>query len=225
MTRLASHQPLIARAPDVRAALSFTVDRRPRELAILLALVLLLAVVFLLSLVLGSTWVPVRRVFEALIGTSPSATVRVIVVETIRLPRSLTAVLAGASLGIAGLQMQTLFRNPLADPFALGISSGASLGVALVVLGAGYWRGGRVRRGDGLRGDALITAAAIAGAAAVLGLVLARVQPHREPDDGAHPRPHVRLRRVGRRHRARRRQPARAAAAMGAVGIRIVLAA
>ena len=56
--------------------------------------------------------------------------------------------LAGAALGIAGLQMQTLFRNPLADPFALGISSGASLGVALVVLGTGYGRGGRVRRRD-----------------------------------------------------------------------------
>ena len=78
----------------------------------------------------------------------------------------MTAVLAGAALGIAGLQMQTLFRNPLADPFALGMSSGASLGVALVVLGAGY--GAVAAFGDslGMRGDAAITVAAIAGATA-----------------------------------------------------------
>src|SRR5262249_48880314 len=86
--------------------------------------------------------------------------------------RSLTALLAGAALGIAGLQMQTLFRNPLADPFALGISSGASLGVALVVLGSGYSVGAAFGAAVGLRGDALVSLAAIAGAASVLGLVL-----------------------------------------------------
>ena len=95
------------------------------------------------------------------------------VVETIRLPRSITAALAGAALGIAGLQMQTLFRNPLADPFALGISRGASLGVAVVVLGTGYGAAAAFGASTGLRGDALITAAATLGAAAVLGLVLA----------------------------------------------------
>ena len=67
----------------------------------------------------------------------------------------MTAMLAGASLGIAGLQMQTLFRNPLADPFALGISSGASLGVALVVLGTGYGPAAAFGTAMGMRGDAL----------------------------------------------------------------------
>ena len=81
---------------------------------------------------------PLVRVVEALPAHLPSAIAAAIVIDAIRLPRSLTAMLAGAALGIAGLQMQTLFRNPLADPFALGISSGASLGVALVVLGSGY---------------------------------------------------------------------------------------
>lgn len=95
------------------------------------------------------------------------------VVTVVRLPRSVTAMLAGAALGIAGLQMQTLFRNPLADPFALGISSGASLGVALVVLGSGYGPATAFGTAMGMRGDALITAAAIVGAALVLGLVLA----------------------------------------------------
>jgi len=142
-----------------------------REAAILAGLIVVLAAVFLLSLALGSTAVPLGRVMMALAGRSPERDAATIIVETIRLPRSLTAILAGASLGVAGLQMQTLFRNPLADPFALGVTSGASLGVALVVLGSGY---GPAAVGDalGVRGDALVIAAAIAGAAAVLGLVL-----------------------------------------------------
>ena len=119
----------------------------------------------------------------------------------IRLPRSVTAVLAGASLGVAGLQMQTLFRNPLADPFALGVSAGASLGVAILVLGSGL--GATVMFGAtlGLTGDAALTAAAIGGASLVLGLVLAvsaRVaKPHHSPD----PRPDVRIRRRPRSSR------------------------
>jgi iron complex transport system permease protein len=149
------------------------VAAQPRELAMLAGFALLLVAVFLLSLVVGSTWVPVRRVIAALMGTSPERDGAVIVVESIRLPRSLTAALAGASLGIAGLQMQTLFRNPLADPFALGISAGASLGVALVVLGTGYGAAAAFGASMGMRGDALITVAAIAGAALVLSLVLA----------------------------------------------------
>ena len=120
-----------------------------RDAMILLGLAMLLGGVFLLSLALGSTSVPLRRVVAALFGGSPDGDSASVVVCTIRLPRSLTAMLAGAALGIAGLQMQTLFRNPLADPFALGISSGASLGVALVVLGSGLRPGGGVRHGDG----------------------------------------------------------------------------
>jgi iron complex transport system permease protein len=139
---------------------------------ILIVLVVVLGAVFLLSLALGSTAVPLHRVLEALTGTSRERDGAVIVVETIRLPRSLTAMLAGAALGIAGLQMQTLFGNPLADPFVLGISSGASLGVALVVLGAGHGAAAAFGAATGMRGDALITAAAVAGAASVLGLVL-----------------------------------------------------
>lgn len=143
-----------------------------REAVILVGLVAAVGVVFLLSLALGSTSIPLRRVIMALIGTSPDEDTSVIVVMTIRLPRSVTAMLAGASLGVAGLQMQTLFRNPLADPFALGISSGASLGVALVVLGSGYGAAAAFGTAMGMRGDALITVAAIIGAAVVLGLVL-----------------------------------------------------
>src|SRR5471032_1621659 len=95
-----------------------------REWVRLLGLMMALGMAFLLSLALGSTSIPLRSVISALSGTSLDASV---IVNTIRLPRAVTAMLAGASLGIAGLQMQTLFKNPLADPFALGISSGASL--------------------------------------------------------------------------------------------------
>jgi iron complex transport system permease protein len=144
-----------------------------RAFAMLAGLTVLLALVFLASLLLGSTSMPAAHVLDVLVGTPPAGDAAAIVVRTIRLPRALTAMLAGAALGVAGLQMQTLFRNPLADPFALGISSGASFGVALVVLGSGY--GAAAIFGDalGLRGDALIIVAAIAGAVAVLAIVLA----------------------------------------------------
>jgi iron complex transport system permease protein len=143
-----------------------------REAVVLAALCVVLGSVFLLSLALGSTAVPLRRVLEALTGISSERDATVSVVELIRLPRSLTAMLAGASLGIAGLQMQTLFKNPLADPFALGISSGASLGVALVVLGSGYGAAAAFGSATGVRGDALVALAAMTGAGLVLGLVL-----------------------------------------------------
>jgi len=143
-----------------------------RETAVLAALMTAVAAVFLLSLAMGSTSIPLGRVVKALLHPSEDGDPLAMVITSIRLPRSVTAMLAGAALGIAGLQMQTLFRNPLADPFALGISSGASLGVALVVLGPGYGPAGAFGTSLGMRGDALITAAAIVGAALVLGLVL-----------------------------------------------------
>lgn len=150
-----------------------TIPRRVwRETATLAGLAVALIVTFVLSLALGSTHVPIDAVLGVL-TRSPVDERSALVIESIRLPRSLTAVLAGASLGIAGLQMQTLFRNPLADPFALGISSGASLGVALVVLGSGMSAASAFGASTGLGGDALLIAAAIAGAVVVLVIVLA----------------------------------------------------
>ena len=180
------------------------------------------AAAFLLSLVIGSTWVPLGDVIRVLTGAAADQDVSAIVVETIRLPRAITAALAGAALGIAGLQMQTLFRNPLADPFALGITSGASLGVALVVLGAGYGAVTAFDNSLGLSGDAAITVAAIAGVDRRPRSRARRLVADSESDHGAHPRPDVRLRRVGGRHRARRREPAGKPAPVGAVGLRIV---
>ena len=146
--------------------------RMSRAAAVMVALVGALAAVFLASLVLGSTFLPLNDVLGVLFGSSADHSPAANIIESIRLPRAVTAMLAGAALGIAGLQMQTLFRNPLVDPFALGISAGASLGVALVVLGSGVGATAMFGGHIGLAADAAATAAAIAGAALVLGTVL-----------------------------------------------------
>jgi iron complex transport system permease protein len=147
----------------------------------LAALGVVLVAAFLTSLVVGSTHVPLTDVLawftHARVNDDATATV----IQAIRLPRTLTAMLAGAALGVAGLEMQTLFRNPLADPFALGISSGASLGVALLVLGGGFGTMAMVGDSMGLGGDAALTAAATAGALVVLSLVLSLSSRFRSP--------------------------------------------
>ena len=86
------------------------------------------------SISLGSIYIPLADIGLILVGADPSQEVWRDVIMLIRVPKAMTAVLAGAALAVAGLQMQTLFLNPLAGPFVLGINAGASLGVALVVL-------------------------------------------------------------------------------------------
>ena len=131
-----------------------------------------LALLFLLALAVGSVHIPPGDIVAILTGGTPGRETWTDIVLRFRLPRALTAVLAGAALSVSGLQMQTLFRNPLAGPFVLGISSGASLGVALVVLAAGAGASA-VLSGLGALGSFGNAMAASLGAAAVLGLVLA----------------------------------------------------
>jgi iron complex transport system permease protein len=145
--------------------------RRSRVAVATAGLILVLIGVFVLSIALGSIRIPIRDIVSVLTGETVTRTTSVII-RDVRLPRSLTAILAGAALGIAGLQMQTLFRNALADPYVLGITAGASLGVALVVLGGGATVSGVFAGGLGLTEDAAITLAAIIGASASLTLVL-----------------------------------------------------
>lgn len=95
---------------------------------------LLLVILFVLDLLIGSVHIPLRDILGALFGGDVDAATRLIVLD-IRLIKAIVAVLAGIALSVSGLQMQTLFRNPLAGPYVLGISSGASLGVALFILG------------------------------------------------------------------------------------------
>ncbi len=97
-------------------------------------LIVLCAVLFVVDIAVGSISIPLREVCSALLGGGTDE-VRSIVLD-IRLVRAVVAVLAGAALSVSGLQMQVLFRNPLAGPYVLGVSAGASLGVALFLLGA-----------------------------------------------------------------------------------------
>ncbi|MTE27496.1 FecCD family ABC transporter permease [Winogradskyella ouciana] len=103
-----------------------------------IALSVILLLCFFVNISLGSISIPMDSIFGSLFGTIENSTWEVIVTD-FRLPKAITAILVGSGLGISGLLMQTLFRNPLAGPFVLGISSGASLGVALVILGSGLF--------------------------------------------------------------------------------------
>lgn len=139
--------------------------RRRRTLA-LLALAAGCVILLLLTLLWGSVSVPSREVVRILLGEESQPAWESIVLQ-LRLPRALAAALIGAALGLAGLEMQTVFRNPLAEPFILGVSAGASLGVAMVVLA-----GGGALDLFGVRG--LLGALGMVGAAAVgAGVILA----------------------------------------------------
>lgn len=143
----------------------------PRWLLPMLGLGLLAALAFLVSLFAGSVRIPAQDVLSALLGGETARASWSTIVMDYRLPKALTALLAGAALSVSGLSMQTLFRNPLADPYVFGISAGASLGAALVLLAAGG-AGVALLSGLGLAGDAAVIAAAAGGAAAVMGIVL-----------------------------------------------------
>ncbi|MBK7897204.1 MAG: iron ABC transporter permease [Candidatus Promineifilaceae bacterium] len=137
----------------------------------LILLLLALLGIFLLSLFVGSVRIPLGDILQVLLGGTAERETWTTIVLKVRLPKAVTAVLAGSALSVSGLQMQTMFRNPLAGPFVLGINSGASLGVALVVLAVGT--GSTLLAGLGLLSDFGIVVAASLGAGLVLFLVLA----------------------------------------------------
>jgi iron complex transport system permease protein len=139
--------------------------------AVLALLLVGLVGMFLLSLLMGSVNIPLSDILTILFGGEPARATWTTIVRDFRLPKALTAMLAGAALAVSGLQMQTLFRNPLADSYVLGVSSGASLGVALVVLSVGT-TGSILMAGIGLLGDFGLALAAFVGSALVLSLIL-----------------------------------------------------
>ena len=106
----------------------------------LLFILLLLAMVFLflLNISLGSVSIPLKEVVKGLLSQEMNKESWEIILWNFRIPKAITAVLVGIGLSMSGLLMQTLFRNPLAGPYVLGLSSGASLGVAFIILGAGF---------------------------------------------------------------------------------------
>lgn len=141
-------------------------------------LILIIVVIFLiaLNLLIGSVSIPADQVFAALMGQPvEKASWAYIVVES-RLPQAITALLCGSSLAAAGLLLQTAFRNPLAGPSILGITSGASLGAALVmhltggIIGTGISLGGQELQ---LTGFVAIMVGSLIGAMAIIALLLA----------------------------------------------------
>ena len=131
-----------------------------RSSIIFIVICLLAMTLFLLDLSVGSTHIPLKQIWAALTGADCPRPVASIVIN-IRLIKAVVAILAGAAISVSGLQMQTLFRNPLAGPYVLGISSGASLGVALFLLGAPLFGLSPAMSSIGIAGAAWIGAAAI----------------------------------------------------------------
>ena len=107
---------------------------KSRSTILFVSLSILLVILFVLALLIGSVHIPLRDILGAIVGADIDPATRLIVLD-IRLIKAVVAILSGMALSVSGLQMQTLFRNPLAGPYVLGINSGASLGVALFILG------------------------------------------------------------------------------------------
>lgn len=138
-----------------------------KNVIIFSVLLVIASVLFLLDIFMGSVTLKMTDVFRALF-TSSEPEIEMIVLK-FRLPKAITATVVGIALSISGLQMQTLFRNPMAGPYVLGISSGASLGVAFIILGFSADISPENLRG---MGNWSVIAAAWAGAGAVMVLML-----------------------------------------------------
>ena len=140
---------------------------RSRSRILFILLTALVVVLFAADMMVGSVGISAKDVLAALMGGGDPVTRKIVI--DIRLMKAIVAILAGAALSVSGLQMQTLFRNPLAGPYVLGVSSGASLGVALFILGAPLL---------GIGGSAWLSTVGVAGAAwigaaAILAVVAA----------------------------------------------------
>lgn len=142
-----------------------------KNTAFILLLIALIFVFLFLNMVLGSVNIPIKSVWNILVGQGDEANTWQNIIWKSRFPQALTALVAGAGLSISGLQMQTVFCNPLAGPSVLGISSGASLGVAFVVLFSGSI-GGVALSHLGFIGEVALSVAAIIGSLSVMALIV-----------------------------------------------------
>jgi iron complex transport system permease protein len=131
-------------------------------------LTVLVALLFAVDLAVGSVALPLRDVIAALTGGDCSPVTAKIVLN-IRLVKAIVALVAGGALSVSGLQMQTLFRNPLAGPYVLGISSGASLGAAIFILGAPLFGLSSMALSFGIAGAAWIGSALVLAVIAAVG--------------------------------------------------------
>lgn len=133
-----------------------------------------LPILFLINLAFGSVSIPLDQVANILTGGSSGKASWDFIILQSRLPQAITAIFCGASLAVSGLMLQTYFRNPLAGPSVLGISNGASLGVAIVMLALGGTLGAAGEMGAELKltGSLMVIIAAFAGAVIVTMLYL-----------------------------------------------------
>lgn len=138
----------------------------------LLFLGVLAIALFCLDIMLGSVAIPFKEVFRIVTTGESENRAWLFIIEKIRLPKAGTAILAGCGLSVSGLQMQTLFRNPLAGPSELGITAGAGLGVAAVMLAGGSSASMYAISQLGISGSWLIIGMASLGSAGVLALIL-----------------------------------------------------
>lgn len=144
--------------------------KRPVALYMLF-IVILIFIFFLLNIILGSVQIPFKDVCHILWGDYNGNEIWQNIIWKSRVPQALTALVAGAGLSVSGLQMQTVFRNPLAGPSVLGISSGASMGVAFVVLLSGTL-GGVALSKVGIMGEIALTISAIIGSLSIMALIV-----------------------------------------------------
>ena len=144
---------------------------RSRYIITVIALTLLLVLLALACLAFGSVDIPVGRIVDILSGKGSGNKAWDIIILQSRIPMIATAVLAGAALSISGLLLQTTFNNPLAGPSILGVSSGAGLGVAFVILAMGGSLGGLL--GENVGSYIAILVGALIGAGVVLLLLIA----------------------------------------------------
>ena len=135
--------------------MTYLCGMKPRAALLFCILSLLTVGLFVLDMTVGAVRIPPGDIWAALTGGDcPAATAKIVL--HIRLLKAVVALTAGAALAVSGLQMQTLFRNPLAGPYVLGVSSGAGLGVALFLLGAPLL---------GVAGHSFVRSLGVAGAA------------------------------------------------------------
>jgi iron complex transport system permease protein len=134
-------------------------------------LLVAIALLFVINLAIGSIDIPMKDVVAILLGNDETSEIWQNIILKSRVPQALTATMAGAGLAISCLQMQTVFHNPLAGPSVLGVSSGASLGVAFVVLLSGAIGNVALSR-LGYLGDTALSIAAIIGSLSVMGLIV-----------------------------------------------------
>ncbi len=144
-------------------------DLKNRNTIVWIVLSLLLVILFISDIFIGSVYIPVKDVFKIIFGQPTDHPEYLTIIYRFRFPKALTALFAGFALSVSGLQMQTIFKNPLAGPYVLGISAGASLGVAIVVMGISSFA---VVSQLGVLGHWVIVIAAWIGAGSILFLIL-----------------------------------------------------